>query len=110
QFANLRPPLLTCESVLAEACFLIQRNRGQPADVLQLVQRIVVQVPFDINHEAAAIEKLMRWYADIPMSLADACLVRLSELQPDCRVFTIDRHFRQYRRNGRQVIPLLSPD
>ena len=76
---------------------------------LQLVQRIVVKVPFDITDEAAAVEKLMRRYADIPMSFADACLVRLSELYADCRVFTIDRHFRQYRRNGRQVIPLLSP-
>ena len=59
--------------------------------------------------EATAIESHMRRYADTPMSLADACLVRLTELLADCRLFTLDSDFEHYRRNGRQKIPLLRP-
>ena len=55
-------------------------------------------------------ENLMRRYGDSPMSLADACLVRLSELHSDCQVFTLDAHFRRDRRHGRHVIPLLAPE
>jgi predicted nucleic acid-binding protein len=51
----------------------------------------------------------MRRYADTPMSLADACLVRLSELNSDCRLLTVDSDFKRYRRHSRQMIPLLAP-
>lgn len=51
----------------------------------------------------------MRRYADVPMSLADACLVRMSELSDDASVLTLDSDFRIYRRLGRQAIPLLTP-
>ena len=91
-------------------CFLIQRHGGQPADLLTKVQAGVIEVALEIETEAVALETLMRRYEDTPMSLADACLVRLSELHSDCQVFTLDRHFRRYRRHGRQVIPLLAPE
>ena len=109
QFSSLRPPLLTCEAVLTEACFLAHRNGGKPAKILQLLRRRVFDVAFDLETEAAALESLMERYADTPMSLADACLVRLSELHRDCRVFTLDSHFQRYRRHGRQLVPLLTP-
>lgn len=110
QMGALLPPLLTCEPVLTEACFLIQRNGGQPADLLKKIQAGVIEVALEIQTEASALEALMRRYEDTPMSLADACLVRLSELHSDCQVFTLDTHFRRYRRHGRQVIPLLAPE
>ena len=91
-------------------CFLIQRHGGQPADLLTKVQAGVIEVALEIETEAVALETLMRRYEDTPMSLADACLVRLSELHSDCQVFTLDTHFRRYRRHGRQVIPLLAPE
>lgn len=109
QFSQLRPPLVTCEPVLGEACFLTRRKGGEAADVLRLLHRGAFVTGFDLEREAAAVEILMRRYADAPMSLADASLVRLSELHPDCRVFTLDSHFRRYRRHGRQVIPVLAP-
>jgi predicted nucleic acid-binding protein len=110
QLGALLPPLLTCEPVLTEACFLIQRSGGQPADVLKKLQAGVIEVALEVETEASALETLMRRYDDTPMSLADACLVRLSELHSDCQVFTLDTDFRRYRRHGRQVIPLLAPD
>jgi predicted nucleic acid-binding protein len=110
QMAALAPPLVTCEPVLTEACFLIQRVGGRPADLLRKVTQHGLEIGIDLEDEAAAIESLMQRYTDTPMSLADACLVRLSERISDCRLFTLDADFEHYRRNGRQVIPLLRPN
>ncbi|TMH78039.1 MAG: hypothetical protein E6H52_03220 [Betaproteobacteria bacterium] len=63
----------------------------------------------DLADDASAIESLMQRYADTSMSLADACLVRLTERLSDCRLFTLDADFEHYRRNGRHLIPLLHP-
>lgn len=106
---SLQPPLLTCEPVLTEACFLLQRGAGRPTSVLQALQQGTLQVSLDIKSEAAAIEALMRRYADLPMSLADACLVRMSELHPSSQVLTLDRDFARYRRHGRSLIQLIAP-
>lgn len=109
QMGALQPPLITTEPILTEACFLLQRGTGRPGVILRAVQRGILQVAFDVETEATALESLMDRYANVPMSLADASLVRLSELHRESRVFTLDRDFRQYRRHGRQVIPLIAP-
>ena len=109
QMAALNPPLVTCEPVLAEACFLIQRAGGKPADLIRKIAQRSLTIGMDLEEDASAIESLMQRYADTPMSLADACLVRLTERFSDCRLFTLDSDFEHYRRNGRQVIPLLRP-
>ena len=77
--------------------------------ILALVERGELICDLDVHAEIAPIRKLLRKYRDLPATLADICLVRMSELQKDCVVFTLDRDFFVYRRNGRQVIPLLSP-
>src|ERR1041385_1168008 len=87
QMDALTPPLLTTEPVLTEACFLLQRGTGHPAVILRAVQRGILQIVFDAETEAAALETLMERYANVPMSLADASLVRLSELHREARVF-----------------------
>jgi len=109
QFQNLRPPMLTCEAALAESCFLVERNGGAGADVMQFLKRGIFQIAISVQTEHASLETLMKRYADVPMSLADACLVRLSELHGDSRILTLDSDFRKYRRNGRQIISLLAP-
>lgn len=108
-FSALPPPLLSCEPVLTEACFLVAQNGGRAAALVRAVREGIIRIAFDLETEALALESLMERYADGPMSLADACLVRLSELHRDCRVFTLDSHFTRFRRHGRQLIPLLSP-
>jgi rRNA-processing protein FCF1 len=60
------------------------------------------------DHSAEILRHLER-YANLPMSFADACLVRMSEIERDCIIFTTDRDFLTYRRNRRQAIPLISP-
>ena len=109
QFARLRPPLLTCEAVLTEACFLVARAGGDGSAVAQLVERGVVSVVQLFDAEAASIARLMRRYRNVPMSLADACLVRLVEFTSQATLFTIDSDFAIYRQKGRRVIPLLAP-
>jgi predicted nucleic acid-binding protein len=106
---ELRPPLLTCESVLSEAAYLL-RSLGGGDRVMDLVCRGVLDVAFDLKAEATAVTRLLRRYGSLPMDLADACLVRMSELHADATVVTVDSEFRDvYRRNGRQVIPTLLP-
>lgn len=109
EFARLRPPLLTCEPVLSELAFHLLALGGDPAKAPELVTRGTLQVAFRIEDEAEALVSLLRRYRNVPMSLADACLVRLSELRDRAVVFTIDSDFRIYRRHGRLVIPTLMP-
>jgi predicted nucleic acid-binding protein len=107
---RLEPPLLTCEAVLSEAQFLVTRFGGNPRAVLQFVERGVVRVPFGVQIEVTRLLELQQAYRSLPMSLADACLVRMAEQSQRCRVVTTDSHFRIYRRNGRQLIPVLMPE
>lgn len=109
-FKQLRPPLLTCEAVLSEAVFLLRWAPGGGDRVMDLVSRGVLEVRFDLQREVAAVTGLLRRHRSLPMDMADACLVRMSELHGDCVLLTVDSEFRDiYRRNGRQVIPTLLP-
>ena len=69
----------------------------------------ILRVDFDFQAQGPAIWRMVQKYRDLPMDLADACLVRMSELHSDCLIWTTDSHFRVYRRHGRQTVPLLSP-
>ena len=102
-------PLETCEAVLSAACFILRRSGKSAGAVIEMVERGVIAVPFRLDTEAAAIRHLMAQYAKVPMSLADACLVRMTELNDRATILTFDHDFRVYRRNGRHVIPLLMP-
>ena len=109
QWEQLSPPLLTCEAVITEAAFLLQRQRKSHGALFELIRRGVVRLDFALEEELLAVAAMVERYADVPMSLADACLVRMSELWADSRVFTLDGDFRLYRRHGRQAIPLVTP-
>jgi predicted nucleic acid-binding protein len=109
-WSELTPPLLTCEAVLSEAQFLVERYGGNPRMVLEFVERGAIDVTFHVQGNVSRLLELQKSYRGLPMSLADACLVCLTEDYPQCRLMTMDSHFRIYRRNGRQIIPLLMPE
>jgi predicted nucleic acid-binding protein len=109
QLQGLPAPLATCEAVLSEAFFLLQRVRGGGERLGALIDRGAVESRFDFQDERDSVLRLLRKYADTPMSFADACLVRMTELHRDSRILTLDRDFAAYRRNGRERIPLLAP-
>jgi predicted nucleic acid-binding protein len=102
-------PMWTCEAVLSEAIYVLQSDGLGPEPLLRLVERGIIRLEFAVEENVADVFRLLRKYADTPMSLADACLIRMAELTESCQVFTTDRDFLVYRRKGRHVIPLLSP-
>lgn len=101
-------PFHTCDAVLAEAASFFQ----DPVGLLRLVSRgdLVIDTEFLLARELSGVLALATKYADRPMDLADACLVRMTELIPRCRVWTVDRRdFAAYRRHGRHAIPCEFP-
>jgi predicted nucleic acid-binding protein len=108
QSANLAPPWSTCEAALSEAFHLLGA-RGAPA-LRALLRRSSLRLAFDLGDQLEPVLKLMHKYADVPMSLADACLVRMTETLSDSLVLTTDADFRVYRRHSRHVVPCLIPD
>lgn len=108
--AQIRPPLITCEPVLTEACFLLSRANTGPEPALEMLSRGAIAVPFRLDRQFDYVARLMRKYGDIGISLAHACLVRMAELYDDAPVLTVDGRFKVYRRHGRRVIPTLMPD
>ena len=109
QWKRIHTPLLTCEPVLTEAAFLLKREGRNIDPLFELLERGVLRVGMEIEDQLADLRTLMIRYRERPMSLADACLVRMSELHRDCAVFTLDADFRIYRRHGNKVIPVLIP-
>jgi predicted nucleic acid-binding protein len=109
RFKELPAPFLTCEPVLAETFFLVSHHPGGPRRFFELLKSELIAVDFTVLSHREALWKLIHKYEDLPMSLADACLVRLAELNPGASVFTLDAHFRIYRKNGRQQIPVIMP-
>lgn len=98
------PPWLTCESALSEADHLLSPDGCATLRLACRRGALLVDAPG--GDEFAGVLDLLEKYADVPMSVADACLVRLTEIYPNCVVLTTDSDFRIYRRNGRRVIPL----
>ncbi len=109
QMSAVDLPLITCEPVLTEATHLLRKLQGASQGVIELVRRRIVTIAFDLDQEVLSVARLLARYANIPMSLADACLVRMAEQHADGVVLTLDRDFRVYRKHGRQVIPTIMP-
>ncbi len=109
-FREFRDPLVTCDSALSEALFLLRDVHNGRERLFTLLERRAVIPAFSLPEQIPQVLALMRRYADVPMSLADACLVRMAELGEEASVFTTDSDFRRYRRHRRGTIPLLFPD
>ena len=103
-------PLLTSEPVLAETSHLLRREGCDADELFALAENGMMRVGLRFEDERAALRELMARYRDVPMSLADATLVRLAELNDDSSVFTLDADFRIYRRHRNKIIPVMMPD
>jgi len=107
QASELPPPWSTCEAVLSEAFHLLG-ERGVPS-LGALLRRHALLVSFMLAENIESVVKLIEKYSDVPMSLADACLVRMTEILADPIILTTDEDFRLYRRHSRQIVPCLTP-
>jgi len=104
--ARVTEPLLTCEAVLAEAAFHLQST----STVLASLERGLLALGFDLEKNLTQVAALAERYARRKPDLADLCLIRMSELHPRHSIITVDVHdFRIYRRNKRDVLPLIHP-
>jgi predicted nucleic acid-binding protein len=101
------PPWQTCEAALSETFHLLGPRAGWT--LAELLRRGAVVSTFSFQGDAEAILRAMRKYVDVPMSFADACLVRMTEILPDPTLLTTDLDFRVYRRHSRQTIPCVTP-
>jgi predicted nucleic acid-binding protein len=106
---ELEAPLLVCEPVLAEAMYLLgSSGKGQDA-LFALLENGALRLALQIEQHVAALRALCRKYRDTPMSLADACVVRMAELYERHMVFTLDSDFTIYRKLGRAPLSLIYP-
>ena len=96
-------------AVLAETFFLLSRLPDGPRRFFDLLGSGLLEIEMSVLAEREALGKLIHKYKDLPVSLADACLVRLTELHPKASVFTLDTRFRVYRKHGRQQLPVIMP-
>jgi predicted nucleic acid-binding protein len=106
---ELNAPLLVCEPVLTEALFLLARFPKAQDALFDLLQNGAVVVGFRLEEHIPALHRLLRKYRDTPMSLADACVVRMAEIHDNHSVLTLDSDFTVYRKHSRTPITLIYP-
>ena len=101
------PTWKTCEAALSEAFHLLGIRGGSA--LAALLNRRAVTVPFRLGEDVQGVLRLMHKYSNVPMSFADACLVRMTEMLADPVLLTTDADFRIYRRHSRRAIPCEMP-
>lgn len=110
-FALCEPPLRTCESVVAEACFLIRQvSADGPAEVAALGRKGVYTIALSLDDHWSEVEALLKKYKNQPISLADACLIRCAEMHEEPRILTFDSDFAIYRWKRHKAFRLLTVD
>jgi len=90
-------PLVTCEAVIAESCYLLRQLSGAPEVVLENVAKGVFLIPFQLSRTAASVRSILRKYSDLPADFADACLTHLADELSTGEILTLDRNFTHYR-------------
>lgn len=101
---TIRGPMFTCEPVLAETWFLLSRLPTAWEKVVKWIDQGILQIAFDLDSNGDSVFPMMRKYRDLPMSLADACLVLMADANPGSRIFTFDHHFALYRAPSRRKL------
>ncbi len=94
---SLEAPLVTCEAVIAESCYLLRNLPGAPEAVIENVVEGIFQVPFQLSREAVGVKQVLRKYRDRRIDLADACLIRLADEFETADILTLDKDFQIYR-------------
>jgi predicted nucleic acid-binding protein len=106
---GLEQPLVTCEAVIAESCYLLRGLPGAAESVLENIERRVFQIPFQLTRAAAPVRSILRKYRDLAPDFADACLIQLAEEVDTGDILTLDRDFHSYRWRRDRPFHLLVP-
>jgi predicted nucleic acid-binding protein len=105
----LEAPLLVCEPVLTETIYLLARYSRAQDTLLDLLQDGALSSAFRIADHVGELRRLLQKYRDTPMSLANACVVRMAEVHKRHAVLTLDSDFSVYRKHGRTPLTLIHP-
>ncbi len=108
EWMQLKSPALTCEAVISETCFLLKRKYLIEA-IFEMIEIGAIAIAFNLQKESSNVRSLMSRYESVPMSFADACLVRMSEQILNSAVMTLDSDFQIYRKYRNQEISLIKP-
>ena len=108
EWTQLKPPVLTCDAVVSETCFLLKRKYLIEA-VFEMIEVGAIAIAFNLQEEISNIRVLMGRYESVPMSFADACLVRMAEQISNSAVMTLDSDFKIYRKHRNEEIPVIQP-
>ena len=105
--SQTRTPLVTCEPVIAESCYLLRRIPQAVEAVLENVASGVFVIPLPLSQIARDVVRIIRSYRDRNVDLADACLVHLANDLGTGDILTLDRDFEIYRWGRRNSFRLL---
>jgi predicted nucleic acid-binding protein len=94
---EIEAPLITCEAVIAESCYLLRNLAGASESVVENIAAGIFQIPLQLSREAAGVKQILRKYRDRKIDLADACLIRLADEFGTADILTLDGHFAIYR-------------
>ena len=108
QWSQVKPPAFTCDAVISETCFLLKRRYLIEA-VFEMIELGAIAISFNLQEESSNIRVLMSRYESVPMSFADACLVRMSEQITNSAVMTLDSDFKIYRKHRNEEIAIIFP-
>jgi predicted nucleic acid-binding protein len=109
QWGQVDLPVFTCDAVISEACFLFRDLPHIQRAIVELIEGNVIEIAFNLQEESGNICVLMGRYESVPMSFADACLVRMSEQISNSTVMTLDSDFKIYRKHRNEEIPVIQP-
>ena len=107
--SSIKPPLMTCEAVIAESCYLLQGNDGAAGDILANVSNGTFQIPFQLSSCARDVQAILHKYRDTPADFADACLIHMADQLNTGDILTLDSDFAQYRWRRNRAFRLLIP-
>jgi predicted nucleic acid-binding protein len=107
---SLKQPLMTCEAVIAESCYLLQGVPGAAEDILANVAKGIFQIPFQLSGCSSQVQQLLHKYRDTPADFADACLIAMADALNTGDILTLDSDFKHYRwrrtRRFNMLVPL----
>jgi predicted nucleic acid-binding protein len=106
---NLKPPLMTCEAVITESCYLLQGIPGAAEDILANVAKGTFQIPFQLSARAPQIQQILHKYRDTPADFADACLIAMADELDTGDILTLDSDFKHYRWRRNRAFHMLIP-
>jgi uncharacterized protein len=106
---ELEVPLLVCEPVLAEAMYLLRQLPKAKDALFRLLENGALKISFRVEEHLPLLRRLNQKYQDVPMSFADACILRMAELHDRHAVMTLDSDFSVYRKHGRTPLALIHP-